>query len=126
MNYSMNKSVAAKRVAVKGKKELYKNTTWDLVDANESDTSFFAKVDMKTLPDSLQKKTRAELKQIVTKKNSERGNVQKEIAGISSKREEYIKTERAKLATKNNNATLESEIEKIIKLQAKRFNMVIQ
>ncbi|MEO6723485.1 MAG: hypothetical protein ABIN67_24170 [Ferruginibacter sp.] len=125
-NYSMNKSVAAKRVAVKGKKELYKNATWDLVDANESDSTFFAKVDMKTLPDSLQKKTRTELKQIATKKNTERGNIQKDIVGINTKREDYIKTERAKLATKNNNATLESEIEKIIKIQAKKFNMVIQ
>jgi hypothetical protein len=68
-NYEMNKSVAAKRVAVKGKKELYKNTHWDMVDAYDSDTSFIAKVDMKTLPDSLQKKNRAELKNIVKTKN---------------------------------------------------------
>ena len=42
-------------------------------------------------------------------------------------RDTYIATEKAKNANnKNNAATLESEVEKIIKAQAKRYNMVIQ
>jgi hypothetical protein len=126
MNYSLSKSVAAKRVSVKGKKELYKNTHWDLVDAEDSDSSFIAKVDMKTLPDSLQKKSRAELQQIVKSKKIQREKLQKEINQSSIKREEYIRTERAKTTSKNSDATLETEIEKIIKEQAKRFNMVVQ
>ena len=119
-------ALAGVTVAVKGKKELYKNTHWDMVDAYDSDTSFIAKVDMKTLPDSLQKKNRTELKNIVKIKNIQRGKIQKDIEAISSKREAYIAAERAKLAVKNNNATLETEIEKIIKQQAKKFNMVIK
>ena len=126
MNYSLSKSVAAKRVGVKGKKVLYKNTHWDLVDAEESDSSFVSKVDMKTLPDSLQKKSRAELKQIVRSKNLQREKIQKDIDQISTRREAYISAERKKLVSKNNTATLETEIEKIIKQQAKRFNMVVQ
>ena len=125
MNYSMNKSVAAKRVAVKGKKSLYKNNNWDLVDAFEQDSLFVAKVDMKTLPDSLQKKSRTELKAVIKEKNNQRGTIQKQIEDLSTKREVYIVKERAKL-TKDKNPTLESAIEQIIRKQASRFNMQIQ
>jgi hypothetical protein len=41
-------------------------------------------------------------------------------------REKYIATEKLKNNNRNNTATLESEIEKIIRKQAKQFKMVIQ
>ncbi len=127
MNYSMNKSVAAKRVAVKGKKELYNNAGWDLVDAFERDSSFAAKLDMKILPENLQKKSRAEITRIVKEKNSQRGNIQKEISAINTKRESFIAAAKKKSVTNGgNNATLETEIEKIITQQANRFNMKIK
>jgi hypothetical protein len=126
LNYSMNKSVAAKRVAVKGKTKLYKNSEWDLVDANTDDNNIVRKLDMKTLPDSLQSKTREELKELVTVKSNERSAVQQEIKMVTAKREIWLITEKTKASFKNNNPTLESEIEKIIKAQAKRFGMVIQ
>jgi hypothetical protein len=125
-NYSFSKSTAAKRVAVKGKQNLYKNSSWDLVDAATDDSTLISKVDMKTLPSTLQGKSRAELKVIVKSKTQERSNIQKEIATVSSKREAYITSERAKRANKTNQPTLETEVEKIIKTQAKRYNMVIQ
>ena len=81
---------------------------------------------MKTLPDSLQYKSRADLKMIVDKKNAERSAVQKEITTLNVQRENYIAAERAKNTSNNNAATLETEVERIIKEQAKRFNMVIQ
>ncbi len=126
MNMTMSQSVAAKRVAVKGKASLYKNTEWDLVDAYDKDSTFIAKVDMKTLPDNLKNKSRAELKQVVTDKKVQRKAIQKEIEVINAKRESFIAMEKAKAATKNQNATLETEIERMIKEQAKRFNMIIQ
>lgn len=125
-NYSLNKSVAAKRVAVKGKKELYKNTTWDLVDASAYDSLMVDKVDMKTLPDSLKTKSRTEIKAIIKEKNKVRTSIQKQIATTSTQRELYIAGEKAKSTTGNTTATLETEIEKIIQQQAKRFNMVIE
>jgi hypothetical protein len=125
-NAQISLGVSAKRTSVKGNKQLYNNASWDLVDAMDNDSLFIAKVDMKTLPDSLQTKSRAELKQIVETKNNERGTVQKEIATISLQREKYIATERAKAASGNNIATLETEVEKVIRGQAKRFNMIIQ
>ncbi len=124
-NSSMGNGIAAKRTAVKGNRQLYNNASWDLVDAVDRDSTFIAKVDMKTLPDSLKNKSRADLQKIVDKKNAERGAVQKEIITINTQRENYIAAERAKTAG-NNTQTLETEVEKIIKEQAKRFNMVIQ
>ncbi|MCW3090344.1 MAG: von Willebrand factor type [Ferruginibacter sp.] len=125
MNYAMNKSVAVKRVAVKGKKELYKNNWWDLVDAATADSMFVTKVELKTLPDSLQKKSRAELQVIVKEKNMQRGKIQKAIGDLSTKREMYIASEKARSLTINKSSTLENEIEKIIRSQAKRFRIVI-
>lgn len=124
-NTTMSKSVGLQRIAVKGKKELYKNDSWDMVDASTMDEKFIDKVDLKTLPDSLKNKTRAQLKEIVKAKNEERGLVQKEIGRLNTQRETYIVAERAKIAAKTNNATLETEVEKIIKEQAKRYNMKI-
>jgi hypothetical protein len=125
-NASAGMGVAAKRTAVKGNKQLYNNASWDLVDAYDNDKSFINKVDMKTLPDSLKNKSREELKMIVDKKIAERGAVQKEIITLNVQRENFITAERAKAAGNNNPQTLETEVEKIIKEQAKRFNMVIQ
>ncbi len=126
MNYSMDKAAAAKRVAVKGQKQLYNNSTWDLVDASQDDAAILEKVDMNTLPDNLKNKTRTELKQIVTTKSKERAEIQKQISTVSVKREAYINLEKARRANGGNEQTLETEIEKIIRAQAKKYNLVIQ
>lgn len=126
LNKKMNKSVLAQRVAVKGKKELYTNTAWDLVDANKTDSLFYKKVDMKTLPDSLKSKSRLELKEEIAKKSTERTRIQKEIENTNTKREEYIASEKKRSANQRTDQTLETEIEKIIRQQASRFNMTIK
>ena len=51
--------------------------------------------------------------------------VQKEIETVSLNREKFIATEKAKRTTNKNEQTLQTEMEKIIKVQAKRFNVVI-
>jgi predicted transcriptional regulator YdeE len=126
LNYSMNKSVAAKRISVKGKKSLYKNENWDLVDADANDNTIVNKIDLKTLPDSLQTKSREELKQFIGVKSKERNAIQQEIETTNIKRETWIIAEKAKASSKTVASTLETEIEKIIKAQAKRFDMIIQ
>jgi hypothetical protein len=126
LNYSLNKSAAAKRVSVKSKQNLYNNSTWDLVDATANDSTYISKVDIKTLPANMQNKTREEVKTIVKTKSIERTNIQKEISTLSVKREAYITTEKAKRSNGTNQPTLETEVEKIIKTQAKRYNMIIQ
>jgi len=103
------------------------NSSWDLVDAKADDNKILEKVDFKTLPDSLQKKSKAELEVIVNQKSTERASIQKEMQNVNTKREAYIAAEKIKKAKAGNNSqTLESEVEKIIREQAKRFNMKIE
>jgi hypothetical protein len=125
-NLTMSKSAGIKRIKAKGQKQVYKNTSWDLVDLAEKDSTALAKIDRKTLPDSLQKKNAAELQAIVKVKTEERNTVQKEIATLNTQRESYIAAERKRNAAADKESTLETETEKIIKEQARRYNMVIQ
>ena len=126
MNYATSKTAAVKRAAVKGNAKLYKNESWDMVDAATSDEKFIDRLDKKTLPDSLQNKTTEQIKQIVKRKTVERSVIQQQITQANQQRETYIATEKAKNATQNKTATLETEVEKIIKEQARRFNMIIE
>ena len=105
----------------------YKNSGWDLVDAKEDDKKILEKVDFKTLPDSLQKKSKTELEAIITQKSNERNSIQKEMQDINKKREAFIAAEKIRKAKAGNNSqTLEGEVEKIIREQATRFNMKIE
>jgi|GWRWMinimDraft_6_1066014.scaffolds.fasta_scaffold03401_1 hypothetical protein len=126
LNFASSKESAIKRTAVKSNSTVYRNETWDMVDADGIDGKFIDKLDKKTLPDSLQNKTTDELKAIVKQKSVQRGNIQKQIGEANTQREIFIANEKAKNAVKNNTTTLETEVEKIIKEQAKRFNMKIE
>ncbi len=116
------KGNAAKRASVKGNKKLYKNDSWDMVDAQEKDKEFYKKVDKKSLPDSLQAMKPEELKAFVDNKGKERNVIQDSIGVLSRKRAEFIAAAAKQPAA---TATLESAIEKIITEQVTRFNMVI-
>lgn len=97
-----------------------------MIDAAKDDVKFVEKLDKNTLPDSLKNKTTEQLKVIINEKTLQRGDIQKQISEANTQREKFIATEKAKNAVKNNSATLETEIEKIIKEQARRFNMKIE
>jgi hypothetical protein len=126
-NASMSKAAGIKRINAKSNGAVYNNSTWDLVDAKSTGAVDLAKMDKKELPDSLKNKTTAELEKIVSEKSKERGAVQKEIATLNTKRDAFIAAEKVKRASnKNNEATLETEVEKIIREQAKRYKMNIQ
>ncbi|HET9744790.1 MAG TPA: vWA domain-containing protein [Chitinophagaceae bacterium] len=133
LQYSMDQnntiasaSAGVNRIAVKGKKATYNNAGWDLIDAKDEDKRFLEKVDFKTLPDSLQNKTTSELEAIVNEKANERNRIQNEIQEISAKREIYINWERTKKIKNNTDQTLQTEVEKIMREQAKRYNMKIE
>lgn len=125
-NYSLSKSAAAKRAEVKSKASLYKNDDWDLVDAMESDKEFLSKIDKEQLPASMKNKSKAEIENVLVQAKKERGAIQNQIAGLSVKRNEFISKELAKPGQGTGAPTLETEIERIIKLQAMRFNMKIE
>ncbi len=124
-NFQLSTKAGLKRAEAKAKSNVYNNASWDLVDATNADSTYFAKVDRKTLPDSLKNKTPEELKQLVQQKKTERESIQKEIISLNATRSKYIMEEKARTAQNKNEATLESAVEKTIKEQVRRYKMQI-
>jgi len=122
-NFGLNKKAAYERTAAKGNKNLYRNSGWDLVDAYTDDKEVVKKIDTKTLPDSLKQKSAAEIEAVVKSTLQERERIQKDITELNKKRQDYIAKERSNKSSTA--ATLESEIEKIVRQQAKLFKMHI-
>jgi hypothetical protein len=110
---------------VRSDSRFYNDSGWDLVEANEKDKSIWEKLDMTTLPDSLKRKGKEELKQFVQAKAGERRIIQKKIADLDNQRDAFIAAEKMKSKAMTSQ-TLETEVERIIKEQVKRFNMRIQ
>jgi hypothetical protein len=125
MNASMSKSAAIKRGKVKGNSNVYNKASWDLIDAKEKDKNAIAKLDRAALPDSLKRKTNEELEKLVDEKSKQRSATQKQIVELNAKRDAYIAAERVKNAT-NKTTNMETEVERIIKEQAKRYKMIVQ
>jgi hypothetical protein len=104
---------------------VYDNAGWDLIDANAKGRLDEAIADRNTLPDSLKNKTKEQIKVIVEEKAKQRAAVNEKINELTAKRELFIIEERKKIAATKQENTLETEVEKIIKEQAKRYNMKI-
>ena len=124
-NYQLGITAGVARFSVKADKNLYSNRSWDLVDAKSDDKKILERIDIKTLPDSLRNKNKEQLEAIITEKSNERSRIQKEMQSVNAKRAAYINEEKARRAN-NNTQTLETEVEKIIREQVKRFNMKIE
>ena len=125
-NLNMGKSVAVKRASAKSNKAVYKNSSWDLVDKFEESNDFVNTMDRSALPDSLKGKSKEHIKKVVDAKSKERSEIQKKIAEKTLAREQYIVKEKAKQSSSKQNATLETEVEKIIRKQVKTKKMEIQ
>jgi hypothetical protein len=124
-NAAYSKKTAVKRAEAKANSKMYKNTDWDLVDKAAGSESELEKIDRKTLPDSLQHKTSAELKAFVQGKSKERAAIQAKIVELNRLRQQYVDTQK-KNATDTQVATLETEIERILKDQVQRFKMSVK
>ena len=86
---SISKANSVERFVGKSK-SVYKNSTWDLVDMVKDDAEALSKIKKEELPAELQGKSKDEIKQLVTQKEKERNDIQKEIADLAKKRQEYI------------------------------------
>ena len=75
---------------------------------------------------AFKKMNKAEIEKVILAKSRERAGIQKQIGELSVKRDNYITAERIKKNNQANAVSLESEIEKTIKMQVKRFNMTIE
>lgn len=86
---SISSANYAERAVTKTKKA-YNNSKWDLVDKIKEDKDALDKIKQSELPKELQNKSRDEVKEIVKQKEKERETLQKEIAQLAQKRQEYI------------------------------------
>jgi hypothetical protein len=113
----MSEEVAVSRAVVKSSKT-YRNSTWDLVDAENEEDFSYSKIDKQKLSKDLQNKSTAELKKYVEKQSLKRKEIQAEIQKINKKRSQYITSHK----TNSKDDELESVMINAIKKQAKRKN----
>ncbi len=84
------------RVVAKANKNVYKNSSWDLVDQYEENEAVFEELKEKELPKELQGKTKEEKEHYVKQKKEEREKIQKEISDLAKKRTAYINEQQKK------------------------------
>jgi hypothetical protein len=124
-NAQASKKQQMARIKTKANAKVYDNSKWDLVDANNKGVLAEAIADKDYLPDSLKNKSKEEIKKIVDEKSKQRAAVNQQITELSAKRDAYIADYRKKQAATKQENTMETEVEKIIKEQAKRYRMQI-
>lgn len=96
---------------------LYKNSSWDLVDAAEDAAFEYETLKKEELPHELKDKSTSEIKQYIEAKSRERSNIQKEIQQLNEKRRKYI------LSQQNQKSNgLENAMMTAIKSQASKKN----
>ena len=94
---------------------LYKNSSWDLIDAAEDKNFDIKKINKDLLPEDLKGKSDAEIESYIGKKKAEREKIKEEIQGLNIKREEFLSTQK----TDNQ---LENAMLNALKSQAKKKN----
>lgn len=112
MDYSEENAVSR---TVSKSSHLYKNATWDLVDAEKEKGFNYDHLKKDELPKELQGKNVSEIKAYISKKREEREAIQMEIQKLNEKRREFIN---AQQSDKDN--ALENAMIKAIKTQAKQ------
>jgi hypothetical protein len=108
----LEEAVAVKR-AVSKSSGMYKNSSWDLIDAAEDDEFDVSAIKKEELPKALRDKSKAELTTFIGEKKAERTRVQKEIQQLNAKREIYISEH-----TQQEKGELENAMLNAIKRQA--------
>ena len=97
---------------------LYKNSSWDLVDAVETEEVVVEDLDQDALPKELKGKSKKEIKAYVEAKSKERADIQNKIQKLNAKRKQHIAENKGK---KDGNG-LENAMINAIKTQAKKKN----
>jgi len=113
---SYSKANAVGRTVSKSS-HLYKNSSWDLVDAVENEEVVLENLKPGELPKELKGKSTKEVKAYLTKKQLDRDAINKEIQELNKKRKQYLASQ--KKDTKNG---LENAMIKAIKTQAQKKN----
>ncbi len=113
---SYSQANAVSRTVSKGS-HLYKNSTWDLVDAAEDNEFKYESLNKEELPSKLKDKSTAEIKKYVEAKSKERSNIQKKIQYLNEKRRTYILSRKEQSSNGLENAMINA-----IKSQASKKN----
>ena len=116
----LNEVVVVKR-AVSKSSRIYKNSSWDLVDAEKEEGFSYSKVDKKSLPVQLQNKTSDEIKKFVALQGEKRQEIQQKIKKLNTKRNDYVAKKRKET---NVNNGLKSAMLNAIKKQAKQKDYI--
>lgn len=112
MGYSSANAVSR---TVSKSSHLYKNSTWDLVDAVKEKDFSYEKIENDDLPKELKGKSISEIKAYVTKKREEREYIQDSIQSLNEKRRKYLAEQE-----KDGENRLENAMIKAIKTQASK------
>jgi len=94
---------------------LYKNSSWDLVDAEEEEGFSYDELKNEDLPENLKGKSKSQIKAYVQEQKAERNRIQKEISELNKQRREFIATQK-----KDNSNGLESAMIEALKKQASK------
>ncbi|MEN8221956.1 MAG: VWA domain-containing protein [Acidobacteriota bacterium] len=113
---SMSPSVMVERSAAKASKQ-YRNTAWDLVDAEKEGSVKVEEVADKDLPEEMRKMDKTERKAYVKKKGEERVKLQKKIQELKKEREKYVRSKRVEMSK---DKTLDDAIINALKKQASK------
>lgn len=116
---SISEVNAVKR-AVSKASHIYKNESWDLVDATEQKDFEIDKIKEEELPAEMKGMNNEEKSKYIETKKKERQHIQQEIIELNKKREEYVSKQQAQTATEN---VLDDVMLKAIKNQAKAKNL---
>jgi hypothetical protein len=111
-----NKSNAVSRTVSKSSR-LYKNSSWDLVDAEKEADFSYESLEESQLPKELRGKSKSEIKSYVTHKRQTRLKLQNEITALNVKRRDYVVKQ-----TKDSQNGLENAMLKALKTQAEKKN----
>jgi len=84
-----DKANAVSRTVTKSS-HLYKNSSWDLVDAEKEKGFSYGELKKADLPDNLKGKSISEIKSYVTEQRLQREKIQNEIIVLNTKRRKYI------------------------------------
>ena len=120
----LSPSASASRAVAKGGK-LYKNSTWDLVDASEEANFDIEKIPVEELPAEMQKMTVEERKAHIESQSAKRDEIQAEIQKLSAERQKYV-VEEMKKQNLSDEKGLDKAIKDSLRKEAKTKNIEIE
>lgn len=103
---------------------VYKNESWDLVDAAGSAEFEMSAVDETYIPEEMKKMDDKERLDYINEKKDEREKINKEISELSLKRTEYVNNKKKEMG--ENEKSLDQAMMTAIKTQAKSKNFVFE